>query len=141
MHIAERRCGTVSALLLSLALSACAGSSEIPPASSTSGPPITAARYFFSASGLKGVLEVSLSPPSICYSTQSYPARPIEIQALPVEGIAHVEESYAPHNNNFCDRTVRPALAADLLVNPSGYLVRWRPRAGGPLAFSSFTTQ
>jgi hypothetical protein len=57
-----------------------------------------------------------------------------------VEGIAQVRESYAPHDNHFCDRTVRPALAQDLIDNPSGYLVRWTPRAGSDhVAFSSFT--
>lgn len=105
----------------------------------TSSPSITINRYFFSASGIGGVLEVSSSPPSICYSTQSYPARPIEIVPGPSStAIAHAEVSYAPRNNDFCDRTVSLTLAADLLANPSGYQVRWHPLPGGPTAFSSF---
>jgi hypothetical protein len=103
---------------------------------------VTIARYFFSASGLRGVLEVGSSPPSICYSTQSYPARPISIISEPSSGVpAHVEVSYAPRNNDFCDSTVRPALAAGLLADPSAYLVRWRPRHDGPTMLSSFTVE
>jgi hypothetical protein len=103
---------------------------------------VTIARYFFSAPGLRGVLEVGSSPPSICYSTQSYPARPISIISEPSSGVpAHVEVSYAPRNNDFCDSTVRPALAAGLLADPSAYQVRWRPRHGGPTMLSSFTVE
>jgi hypothetical protein len=103
---------------------------------------VTFARYFFSASGLGGVLEVGSSPPSICYSTQSYPARPISIISEPSSGVpAHVEVSYAPRDNDFCDSTVRPALAAGLLADPSAYQVRWRPRHGGPTMLSSFTVE
>src|SRR5437879_4582343 len=119
------RLGIVSALIMSLTLPGCTGSTRTLPSRSSSEPSITVARYFFSASGISGVLEVSSSPPSICYSTQSNPARPIEIQALPVGAIAHVKESYVPRNNDFCDKTVRTALAADLLLHPSSYQVVW----------------
>lgn len=135
------RWGIASALFLSLVLSACTGPPAAVPSSSTPSPSTTFARYFFSASGIRGVLEVSSSPPSICYSTQSYPARPIDIIPGPSSFVfAHAEVSYAPRNNDFCDRTVRPAVVAALLAHPSAYQVRWRPRSGGPTAFSSFTT-
>jgi hypothetical protein len=133
MRTGRARWGVASALVLSSALSACTG----PPAN----PSITFARYFFSASGIRGVLEVSSSPTSICYSTQSYPTRPISIIPGPSSGVlADAEVSYAPRDNDFCDKTVRPALAAALLADPSGYQVRWRPRPGGPTELSSFTS-
>jgi hypothetical protein len=133
--------GIGAALTLSVILSACTGSHEAVPSSSPSRPSITFARYFFSASGIGGVLEVSSSPPSICYWTQSYPARPISIIPTPSSGVlARAEVSYVPRHSDFCDRTVRPALAGALLAEPSGYQVRWRPRPGGSTAFSSFTS-
>lgn len=72
-----------------------------------------------------GVFEVSSSPLSICYSTQSFPDRPISILARPSSGVlAQAEVSYAPRNNDFCDRRVSPNLAAALIADPSGYQVR-----------------
>ena len=143
----------VAALLLPLALSACTA----PPRNSVSEPassapqysysgfgsrnPFTVARYFFSASGVGGVLEVSTAPPSICYETQSAPIRPIKIQVHSEGMIGRVEESYAPQGNRFCDRSVRSALAADMILDPSGYRVVWSPHPGGPVAFSPFTVQ
>jgi hypothetical protein len=139
MRTGRRRWGVASALVLSSALSACTGPPAAVP-SSSSNPSITFARYFFSASGIRGVLEVSSSPTTICYSTQSYPPRPISIIPVPSsEVLAHAEVSYAPRENDFCDKTVRPAFAAALLADPSGYQVRWRPRPGGPTALSLFT--
>lgn len=141
MRTRGARWGVASALFLSSMLSACTGPPEAVPSSSTPSPSITFARYFFSASGIGGVLEVSSSPPSICYSTQSNPARPIDIIPGPSStGRADAEVSYAPRKNDFCDRAVRPTLAADLLADPSGYQVRWAPLRGGPKAISSFTT-
>lgn len=142
MRTGGTRLKIASALLLFLMLSACTGTPVAVPTSSTSSPSVTFARYFFSASGIRGVLELSSSPPSICYSTQSYPARPIDIIPGPSSvTLPHAEVSYVPRNNDFCDRTVSRTLAADLLADPSGYQVRWRPRPGGPTAFSSFTAE
>lgn len=103
------------------------------------------ARYAFEAPGARGVLEVTKSPPSLCYSTQSNPARPISIidrdsllAVPPYPGVTFPPAaSFAPRENDFCG-TVTPELAADLLAEPSGYLVRWRPLAGEPIAESSF---
>ncbi len=132
------RWGIASVLFVSTILSACTGPPVAVPSSSTSSPTITIDRYFFSAAGLRGVLEVSSAPPSICYSTQSYPARPIRIIPKPSSEVpVHAEVFLAPHNNDVCDNTVSPSLAAALLADPSGYQVRWRPRRGGPTAFSS----
>jgi hypothetical protein len=111
--------------------SASGGTQDISSSSSASG----VARYFFSASGVRGVLEVDTSPPSICYSTQSSPIRPIKI--VPTRAISHVEESYAPGGGpTFCDRAVSRALAADMIADPSGYQVVWSPSPGDPTAFS-----
>ena len=114
-------------------LSACTGPDDPSP-----GPPITYARYFFSASGIGGLLEVSSSLTSICYSTQTNSPRP---RAASGGGLEEpVEVSYTPDSNVFCDRT-EPTLAAALLFDPSGYQVLWRPRPAGPMEFSALSTQ
>jgi hypothetical protein len=130
---ARWRIGTSSILLIALA--AC---SRTPTETSF-------ARYSFEAPEARGVLEVTKSPPSLCYSTQSNPARPISIfdrdslQELgPYPGVTIAPAaSFDPRENDFCG-TVTPELAADLLAAPSGFLVRWRPLAGEPIAESSF---
>jgi hypothetical protein len=132
-----------SLFVLSMTLSACTGSpgsSVVVSSNATASPSVTFARYFFSASGIAGVLEVSSSPPSICYSTQSNPPRPISIVPGPAYAVivAHAEVSYAPRNNDFCDRTAKLALVTGLLADPSVYHVRWRPHPGSPTTFSSF---
>lgn len=94
------------------------------------------ARYSFEAPEARGVLEVTKSPPTICYSTQSNPARPISI----VQGSlaeSPTVASFAPGENDFCG-TITPKLAAGLLAEPSEYSVRWSPLAGEPIADSSF---
>ena len=137
----------VIALGLVALVPACTGERADLPSTSAPTGSITFARYFFSASGIRGVLEVDSSPPSICYSTQSSPARPIDIIPGPVfvsgpsPGVsADAEVSYAPRDNDFCDRTVSPDLAAALIADPSAFHVRWRPIPGGPTASSSFTS-
>lgn len=130
---ARWRIGT--SLILLIALAAC---SRTPTETSF-------ARYSFEAPEARGVLEVTKSPPSLCYSTQSNPARPISIidrdsllAVPPSPGMTFPPAaSFAPRENAFCG-TVTPELAADLLAEPSGYLVRWRPLAGEPIAESSF---
>jgi hypothetical protein len=132
------RWGIVTAVIVLSAIVTCTGA-PIPP--SPSEEPAPFARYFFFASGAVGVLEVSQSPPSICYSTQSSPARPISI--IPASFVsgpppgAPAGVSYAPRGNDFCDRTVESALAAALIADPSGYFIRWRPEAGAPAVSSS----
>jgi len=133
--------GTVVAVSLS-AVVACTG--PVAPSRSPSSP-ASFARYFFSASGIQGVLEVSQSPPSICYSTQSNPALPISIvpaslglDAPSPGAVSGAAASFAPKDNGFCGM-VTPALAEGLIANPPGYLVRWHPSPDGPTASSSFT--
>ena len=133
--------GILSILVLLSMLSACTGPDVASDPSP--GPPITFARYFFSASGIGGVLEVSSSPTSICYSTQSNAPRPISITRAASGGGGleeTVEVSYTPDNNGFCDRT-EPTLVAALLSDPSGYQIHWRPRPGESIAISAFSTQ
>jgi hypothetical protein len=119
---------------------ACTGAPTPPSPSQT---PASFARYFFSASRVVGVLEVSQSPPSICYSTQSSPARPISI--IPARFVsepppgAPAGVSYAPRGNDFCDRTVEFALVEALIADSSGYLIRWRPEAGASAVSSSLS--
>lgn len=138
MSVRRNTLGIGAAAIVSL-LAACTGLHPAPPSPSIQeSDPF--ARYFFSASEMVGVLEVSQSPPSICYSTQSSPARPISIipsrfVSGPPPGMPTV--SYTPRGNDFCDTTVDPALADALILDPSGYLIRWRPEAGAPAVSSS----
>ena len=125
MHAQGRRWGTGTSFVLLAALVACS-----PTPTETS-----FARYYFDAPEARGVLEVTKSPPSICYSTQSNPARPISI----VRGSlaeSPTAASFVPRENDFCG-TVSPALAAGLLAEPSEYSVRWSPLTGEPIAVSS----
>lgn len=98
-------------------------------------PSATFARYFFSASGtgIRGVLEVASSPPSICYSTPSVGSppviRPISLVSSPS---GQVKVTYAPTvTGDFCDKTVSRELTSDLIANPDDYRVRWQPISGG----------
>jgi Tol biopolymer transport system component/thiol-disulfide isomerase/thioredoxin len=93
-----------------------------------------AARYFFTADGVRGVLEVTTSPPSLCYSAQTAIAPAIRLAAR--SPISHVEASYEPTTGTFCDRTLSAALARDLIDSPAGYMIEWRPDPSGPLRFS-----
>ena len=94
-------------------------------------------RFFFSdsESGIGGVLEVSASMPSICYSTQTLPSRPIEIVAVFL-GLSAVVASYATPEPGepYCDRSVSKAIAGDIINNPSRYFIRWQPILTGEIA-------
>jgi hypothetical protein len=145
MRSSRTRLGIGTALTV-LWLSSCTGPPVEVPSSSSLVPPVTFARYFFSGSGIRGVLEVSQMPPSICYSTQSNPIRPISIirwsdkMVGPSPGVeSYAEVSYAPRTNDFCDRKARPALVAAMIANPSEHVVRWRPSDGSPIAVSPLT--
>lgn len=97
---------------------------------------VSFARYYFEAPEARGVLEVTESPPSICYSTQSYPARPISIVRGPLAE-SPTAASFAPRVNDFCSM-VNSNLAAGLLAEPLEYSVRWRPHTGETTVVSSF---
>lgn len=139
MHIGPTRWALWPGLLLFVASLACTGS---PVSSRTQTTPVTSspapfARYFFLASGDRGVLEVSSSPPSICYWTQSFPARPISIVPGPAATmLTHAAVTYVPHLGEFCDRSVSRSLTVAMIAHPSAYQVRWSPRPGSATTFS-----
>lgn len=110
-------------------------------ASCTSSPPsptskIGYARYYFVARHDSGVFEVTAKLPSICYSTQSYPARPI---ALIEESSGRVLASYQPSRVQYCDRQVSTELALRLITDPSAFVVRWSPQTGLPVVETRLT--
>jgi hypothetical protein len=113
-------------LALLVALASC---TSTPTPASTDEAAAHYARYYFVARADTGVLEVSTHPATICYSTQSYPARPIELM---VEGRGTPERvaSYEPLRGQFCDRTAKQEVAAALIANPSTFAVRWSPQPG-----------
>ena len=82
------------------------------------------ARYFFAEPSGVGVLEVDTARPSLCYSTQSFPARPIAIVEKEHE---RVVVPYAPRRTQYCDRSVDVTLAQELLEHPGSLVVRWSP--------------
>src|SRR5918994_4471393 len=110
-----------------LAVASCTSSSAHPHAS-TAGY----ARYFFGEPHDTGVLEVAAKPPSVCYSTQSYPARPITL-IDESSGHAVPAASYRPSRVDYCDRHVGEDVAARLIADPSSFVVRWSPQAGQPI--------
>lgn len=121
-------------LLLFAALASCT-SSVIP---SPSHGPAPYARYYFIAPTDTGVLEVWARPATICYSTQSYPARPIVLVAK-ANGASRPVASYEPPRTEFCDRAVDEGVAAGLISHPSSFVIRWSPLAGEPVAITPLT--
>lgn len=79
--------------------------------------------------------------PSICYETQSFPARPIEIVSHPPQGPVAVVASYSPQRGTHCDRSVSEAVARGIIDHPSGYAISWQPVAGGNTATSRLKPQ
>jgi hypothetical protein len=96
------------------------------------------ARYYFIEPTDTGVLEVSASPATICYSTQSYPARPIDLIAR-ANGASNRVASYEPPRVEYCDRAVDEDVAAALLSDPSSFVIRWSPQAGEPVVTTPLT--
>jgi hypothetical protein len=109
------------------------------PSPTTRTPTAEYARFFFVAPKDTGVLEVTATPPSICYSTQSYPARPITIVMRdqdPPQAVA----VYQPGRGTFCDRQVRQDVAVRLIADPSSFVVRWSPQTGQPITETALAT-
>jgi hypothetical protein len=110
-----------------VALSSCT-SSPVDSDAST----VRYARYLFVTPYDTGVLEVTAKPPSVCYSTQSDPARPITLidesngHAVPVA-------SYRPPRGQYCDRQISQDVVARLIAHPSSFVVRWSPQTGQPI--------
>lgn len=94
------------------------------------------ARYFFAEPSGVGVVEVDTARPSLCYSTQSFPARPIAIVEQKHE---RVVVSYAPHRTQFCDRRVDVTLARDLVAHPGSLVIRWSPISGDAVVDTPLT--
>jgi len=94
------------------------------------------ARYFFEEASGVGVLEVDTARPSLCYSTQSFPARPIAIVEKEHE---RVVVSYAPRRTQYCDRTVNVTLAQEFLAHPGSVVIRWSPIPGDVLVDTPLT--
>lgn len=80
-------------------------------------------------------------PPSICYETQSFPARPIEIVSNPAEGPVRVVASYSPPRGTYCDPSVSEAVTRDIIDNPSAYSISWRPDPGADTTTSRLIRQ
>jgi hypothetical protein len=123
-------------LVLLIALASCTSSPTPSPTGETIAP---YARYSFVAPKDTGVLEVSARPATICYSTQSYPARPIVIVAK-ANGIARQVASYQPAKGTYCDRDVSEEVAASLIADPSSFAIRWSPQPGEPIIETPLTT-
>jgi hypothetical protein len=74
-------------------------------------------------------LEVWSAPATICYSTQSFPARPIQILVRTDEAWGTIA-SYRPARVSFCDRHVDRDIAVRLIAERSAFVVRWSPQVG-----------
>ena len=115
-------------------------------ASCTSGPPseVTGreaagyARYYFVAPTDTGVLEVWTEPATICYSTQSSPARPVDLLAT-INGTPQNVASYHPPTIEHCDRRVNQDVATALVADPFLFAIRWSPQPGEPLIETPLT--
>lgn len=125
-YIAPMRRAYVVALGLSISLASCTSAPRPAP---TGEAAAHYARYYFAAPTDAGVLEVWTHPATICYSTQSYPARPIKL-LVEERGSSERLASYEPTRGQFCDRKAKEELAAALIADPSSVAVRWSPQAG-----------
>jgi hypothetical protein len=96
------------------------------------------ARYYFIEPTDTGVFEVWASPATVCYSTQSYPGRPIDLIAK-ANGRSNRVASYEPQRTGYCDRAVEEETAAALLSDPSSFVIKWSPQAGEPVVKTPLT--
>jgi hypothetical protein len=112
--------------LVLIALASCTSSLKPNPTGGTTAP---YARYYFVAPKDTGVLEVWAHPATICYSTQSYPARPVVLIAN-LNGMSMQVASYQPPRVQYCDREASEDLAAGLIANPSSFVIRWSAQPG-----------
>jgi len=128
-----RRC--VLALTLLMAIASCTSSLRPSPTGESTA---RYARYYFVAPKDTGVFEVWAHPATICYSTQSYPARPIDLIAR-ANGTSNRVASYEPPRVEYCDRAVDEEVATALISDPSSFLVRWSPQAGEPVVMTPLT--
>ncbi len=125
----------VLGLALLMALASC---TSTPTPAPTAEATVSYARYYFIAPTDTGVLEVWASPATICYATQSFPARPIDLIAK-ANDVSNRVVHYAPPKTEYCDRAVDEAVVAALLSDPSSFVIRWSPQAGEPEAMTPLT--
>lgn len=123
-------------LVLLIALASCTSAPRPSPTAETTAP---YARYYFVEPRDTGVFEVWAHPATICYSTQSDPARPIVLVAR-LNGMSREVASYQPRRVQYCDREVREEVAAHLIADPSSFAVRWSPQTGQPIIETPLTT-
>lgn len=123
-------------VVLLIALASCTSSPKPSPTGETTAP---YARYYFVAPKDTGVLEVWVHPATICYSTQSYPARPIVLIMKP-NGTSGQVASYEPQRVQYCDREVSQQVAAGLIADPSSFAIRWSPQSGEPVVETPLRT-
>lgn len=108
---------------------------RVPPSGRATAP---YARYYFITPTDTGVLEVWARPATVCYSTQSDPARPIVLIAK-LNGMSRRVASYEPPRVQYCDRAVREGVAAALISDPSSFVIKWSPQAGAPVVMTPLT--
>jgi hypothetical protein len=122
-------------LVLLIAVASCTSAPRPGPTTEPTGP---YARYYIVAPNDAGVFEVWADPATICYSTQSYPARPIILVAR-LNGMSRQVASYQPHRVQYCDRHVSEEIAASLIADPSSFTIRWSPQSGEPVVETPLT--
>ncbi len=86
----------------------------------------------------RGSSKCGPSPATVCYSTQSYPGRPIDLIAK-ANGALNRVASYEPQRTGYCDRAVEEEIAAALLSDPSSFVIKWSPQAGEPVVMTPLT--
>jgi hypothetical protein len=94
------------------------------------------ARYFFAEPSDVGVLEVDAARPSLCYSTQTFPARPIAIVEKDHDRVVF---AYAPRRAQYCERRVDVTLARELVAHPGSFVIRWSPIPGDAVVDTRLT--
>lgn len=122
-------------LILLTALAPCTSSGSLSPSDEAT---VQYARYYFIEPTDTGVLEVWARPGTVCYSTQSYPARPIDL-IVRANGASNRVASYEPPRVQYCDRAVEKEVAAALISDPSSFVIRWAPQAGAPIVMTPLT--
>ena len=127
--------GYACTLVLLTALASCMSSERVSPSDEAT---VQYARYYFIEPTDTGILEVWARPATVCYSTQSYPARPIDLIAK-ANGASNRVASYEPPRVQYCDRGVNEGVAAAVISHPSSFVIRWSPQAGEPVVMTLLT--
>ncbi len=121
--------------LVFAALASCTSSARLSPSDEAT---VQYARYYFIEPTDTGVFEVWARPATVCYSTQSYPARPIDLIAR-ANGASNRVASYEPPRTEYCDRAVDDEVVSALLSDPTSFVIRWSPQTGEPVVMTPLT--